>query len=187
MNQRLIIAGVLLCVFGFGILVPTAKADWVFSQNDLDSSFQVGPLSHHAFSASRTSSQKEVISWNVTAGVGSGRPWPMTFFICDAANYALFVAAQGYTRYCLQQGVESWSGEFQFTSSDTWYFVWQNTAAITTKTIHATVDLYAYTTGTTGTTPPIPGFPAGAILIGAVLAIALPLVIRRRNRKQSSP
>lgn len=105
--------------------------------------------SNHNFVVGILGSQ--YVSWNVQQGDGvygdfqvtnpsSGGDQAIDFFICDSSNYALWSSGQQASVYQLQQDVASYSFHFRIPYDDTWYFVFQNHAWLTSKTIN--FDLY---------------------------------------------
>lgn len=125
---------------------------------------------------------KEQISFNCT----SGGDQTLYFFICDEANFSLWVGGQEATVFCRHDMVVSWAGEFEAPYEDSWYHVFSNFhSPSTTKTVDLIIDLYEWQDPSTPTVGPVQrGMLAGAFIaaLGAIFVIAI--VVWQRKKPQ---
>ncbi len=75
------------------------------------------------------------VEFEVTSGAG------ITFFICDAENYDLWINEQNATAYRIQSGVGIYSTSFSVPSSGEWRLVFVNYDLLVRKHIEGTVEI----------------------------------------------
>jgi hypothetical protein len=171
------------------LTIPSTRADWVFVINTYDGTFVIDPGSWFNLYAYRSEGYKAEFDLEVIAGGNRD----IDFFICDQGNYTLWSSGYTATVYKLHENVVSYSSNFIYPHSDTWYFVFSNTfSLISSKTVQFTNDLYEWQT--TPTTPSIPGILPLAFLgfgigvIGIITAIVILIVIYvTRKREVPTP
>lgn len=121
----------------------------------MDTSFRISAGDYEIREAEREIGHKEVISFTSTPCTGCGPPGGtgnITFFICDEANFGIWLdwfntsndpSELTAVLHSKQSNVESWSGEFEFPYKDSWYFVWCNKFdKIYAKNVVARMDLW---------------------------------------------
>lgn len=166
MRQKvLIISTVIMALM---LTIPPISADWVFVTNTYDGTFVIDPGGWYSLHAYRSEGYKAEFDFEVIAGGNRD----IDFFICDAGNYSLW--SDGYTAivYKLHENVVSYTSNFIYPYSDTWYFVFSNTfSLISSKTVQFTNDLYQWQT-----LPATPGFGA-IILVGLILGVIFTVTI----------
>jgi len=75
------------------------------------------------------------VDFEVTSGAG------ITFFICDAENYDLWINEQNATAHCIQNGVGIYSTSFSVPSGGEWRLVFVNYDPLVRKYIEGTVEI----------------------------------------------
>ncbi|MDO8055729.1 MAG: hypothetical protein Q6361_02605 [Candidatus Hermodarchaeota archaeon] len=168
------------------LTVPPIRADWVFVTTTYDGTFVIDPGGWFIVYADRAEGYKAAFDLEVIAGGNRD----IDFFICDEENYDLW--SSGYTAsvYKLHENVVSYSSDFTYPHSDTWYFVFSNTfSVISSKTVQFTNDLYQWQT--IPTSPSFPGL-SPLLLIGVAITVSICIIgiiatIVFATRKRAAP
>jgi hypothetical protein len=123
------------------ISVHPVRADWVFVRRTYDGTFSISAASYTYVYGYNSEDYKERIDFTCLSGGNRD----VYFFICDQENFDLWTSGYTASVYCRQDAVVSWTGEFVFPHSDTWYYVFSNRHSLySAKTVQLTVDLYQW-------------------------------------------
>ncbi len=135
--KREVIVGVLLII----VIVPAlVKAAAPAQENDIlplaDLDIWVDQLSVYCYNWTQLDVGDVIyVDFEVTSGA------EITFFICDAENYDLWINEQNATAYRIQNGVGIYSTSFSVPSDGEWRIVFVNYDSLVRKHIEGTVEI----------------------------------------------
>ena len=135
--KREIITGVLLIIVMAPALVQAAAPA---QENDIlplaDLDIWIDQLSVYCYNWTQLDEGDVIyVDFEVTSGA------EITFFICDAENYDLWINEQNATAYVVQNGVGSYSTRFSVPSDGEWRLVFINYNSLVRKHIEGTVEI----------------------------------------------
>ncbi len=135
--KREVIIGVLLIIVMAPALVQAAapaQENNILPLADLD--IWIDQLSVYYYNWTQLDEGNVIyVDFEVTSGAG------ITFFICDAENYDLWINEQNATAYMVQNGVGIYSTSFRVPSDGEWRIVFVNYDSLVRKHIEGTVEI----------------------------------------------
>ena len=135
--KREVITGVLLIIVMAPALIQAAapaQENNILPLADLD--IWVDQLSVYYYNWTQLDEGNVIyVDFEVTSGAG------ITFFICDAENYDLWINEQNATAYMVQNGVGIYSTRFSVPSDGEWRIVFVNYDSLVRKHIEGTVEI----------------------------------------------
>ncbi len=135
--KREAITGVLLIIVMAPALVQAAapaQENNILPLADLD--IWVDQLSVYFYNWTQLDEGNVIyVDFEVTSGTG------ITFFICDAENYDLWINERNATAYMVQNGVRIYSTSFSVPSDGEWRIVFVNYDPLVRKHIEGTVEI----------------------------------------------
>lgn len=127
------------------------RADWVFVTRTFDATVVVSDNSYYYVYSYREEGFKVEVDFECV----SGGDRAVTYFVCDQASFDLWTSGDGSSAsaYNVVEDVVTYSGDFVFPHSDTWYHVFVNYDPLDTRSVKITVDLYEWEAPTTPSNP----------------------------------
>jgi hypothetical protein len=174
----------------FAILViPTVRADWVYTGNAYDGTLTVAGHEYAYASIFHFAGQKVVIAFDCAGGGDV----TVDFVVCDAGD--LYLLESQYGSWELQgsfigylqsmhfrgpiqvEQTTSWEGEFEVPHTGNWHYVFSNVFALTTKTVQLAVETYQWGD------PAAIAITAGTLALGVMtIFVAIAAYTRRGHR-----
>ncbi len=163
--KREVITGVLLIIVMAPALVQAAAPA---QENDIlplaDLDIWVDQLSVYCYNWTQLDVGNVIyVDFEVTSGA------EITFFICDAENYDLWINEQNATAYEVQNSVGSYSTSFSVPSDGVWRVVFINYNSLVRKHIEGTVEIIYPTSPS--------NLAFGALLIGIISVLILGIAV----------